>query len=67
MVEIQAFGCRLKDMPLLKDRRRDTADEEIGLFSIAGTNGFAAGATTGTMRGAPATSASRSLPFQSVK
>jgi hypothetical protein len=54
-------------MPLLKDRRRDTADEEIGLFSIAGTNGFAAGATTGTMRGAPATSASRSLPFQSVK
>ena len=55
-------------MPLARERRRDTTEEEIGLSSIAGTGTSVVGATTtGTMRGAPAISGSRSFPFQSVK
>ena len=46
----------------------DTTDEEIGFPNIEGTGGSVADAiTTGTMRGRLAISASRSLPFQSVK
>ena len=41
-----------RDMPLARDRRTDTPDEEIGLSSIAGSGGSVVGATTtGTMRG----------------